>query len=172
MGWRGCGFRCWSRLRLLNVGLRNRRYGGCRYGKRLHCGGSWCGACGSEVEVAHRAYDEGDDQQDCDDQGNPSQASHPALTSVPIRRRVGRGWWDITFRIRRADASRSSTTTAAANAISARASRGMIIVPVRPLRHTMPLTDCSQGNAPPDYHIILLLPLLLRPISSPRHTCA
>ena len=66
---------------------------------RLHYGGSWRRALGSEVEAAHRAYDEGDDQQDCDDQGNPSQASHPALTIVRTLWRVGYGRTTSTVRL-------------------------------------------------------------------------
>ena len=134
-----------------------------RRGDHLNYGWSRYRDLSSEVEVAHRTYDEGDDQQDCDDQGNPSQASHPALTSAPIRRRVGLRWRGIAVRLLKADTSRSSATTAAANAPRARASRGMVVVPVRSLCHVLPLPDYSQGDASPDYHTILLLPSLLSP---------
>ena len=151
-----CGYWRWSRFRLLNAGLRNRRYGGCRYGHCLHCGGSWCGACGSELESAQCIGNNRTNQADRNAKCNPRDTSHPALTSAPIRRRVGHGWKGITVRLRKADTSRSSATTAAANAPRARASWGMFVVPVRSLCHALPLADYSQGNAPPNCQPILI----------------
>ena len=114
---------------------------------------------GSEVETSHRAYDEGDYQQDCDDQGNPSQASHSALAIVLALRRLGCGLTTAAVRLLRGDASGSSATTAATKASGARASWGMVVMPVRSLRHRL---RQSPGNiADANCHKVLSPDLLL-----------
>ena len=155
VGWYrcGCGFRSCSRPRHLIVGLRNRRYIGCRYGKRLHRGRSWRRAPVPELEGAQGIGNDRSNQDDRNANCNPRDTSKPSPASASIFRRVRCGWTTITIRLRKVGSSTSSATTAAANAPSARTGRGVVIVPIRSIRHTWPLAGCSQvQTATPSCH--------------------